>query len=279
MDSTAINRIGELAVSAEKANRLGTPTAALILGNGGGAQRVESIEQLQATRARFRGKFATAQLQDLADYVVARTKNNVRAPGQVQGFIDTADMSAKVFFNLGDDSLPGHADHTAALKLKPTAAYAALLAATARPLDQRALHDFVEDWRDLIVPLFDGAPDATRLANTLAAIRDITIETARKVNLVERDMGATRSAMETVDARSSLTLPGGFEFTASPYEGLAVRTFRLRLGVNTGGDKVALVLRIQQAEQVTEQIARDFRTRLAALLGTACPLTLGTFTP
>ncbi|HET6807224.1 MAG TPA: DUF2303 family protein [Frateuria sp.] len=279
MDRSAIESIGQLAIEAQKANHIDADTPALILRDQSGAQKVVSIEHLQPGRSRFRGAFATRQLPDFAAYVTAETENTPRPAGSVQGFIDTDDMSAKVFFNLGNLEHAGHADHHATLKLKPTAAYAALQAATIRSLDQRALHDFVEDWRDNIVPLFDGQPDANRLANTLAAIRDITVETARKVNLVERDMGATRSAMESVDARSTLTLPSGFEFRAVPYEGLAERTFRLRLGVTTGGDKVGLVLRIQQAEQSTEDIAKDFRDRLAAKLGTACPLTLGTFTP
>ena len=76
-----------------------------------------------------------------------------------------------------------------------------------------------------------------------------------------------------------LRLPSGFEFRCVPYAGLPPRVFRLRLGVNTGGDKLTLVLRIQQAEQHTEAIAEDFRATLAAKLGTASTLTLGTFTP
>lgn len=279
MDSSTVNAIGQLAIEAAQANRIDADTPALILRTEEGSQQVVSIEHLQPGRSRFRGAFATRQLPDFAAYVIAETENAARERGSVQGFIDTDNMCAKVFFNLGNLEHAGHADHHATLKLKPTAAYAALQAATARSLDQRALHDFVEDWRDSIVPVFDGQADATRLANTLAAIRDITVETARKVNHVERDMGATRSAMESIDARSTLTLPSGFEFRTVPYDGLAERTFRLRLGVITGGDKVALTLRIQQAEQVTEDIAKDFRDRLATKLGTACPLTLGTFTP
>lgn len=279
MDRSAIESIGQLAIEAAGANHIHADTPAVILRDPDGGQKVQSLEHLQPGRSRYRGAFVTRQLPDFATYVVSETENTTRPTGSVQGFIDTEAMHAKVFFNLGNLEHAGHADHHATLKLKPTAAYAALLAAAARPHDQRSLHDFVEDWREQIVPLFDGQPDASRLANTLAAIRDITVETARKVNLVERDMGATRSAMESVDARSTLTLPSGFDFHAVPYDGLAERTFRLRLGVTTGGDKVGLVLRIQQAEQITEDIAKDFRDRLAALLGTACPLTLGIFTP
>ena len=148
MDSSTVNAIGQLAIEAAQANRIDADTPALILRTEHAGQQVVSIEHLQPGRSRFRGAFATRQLPDFAAYVIAETENAARERGSVQGFIDTDNMCAKVFFNLGNLEHAGHADHHATLKLKPTAAYAALLAATARSLDQRTLHDFVEDWRD-----------------------------------------------------------------------------------------------------------------------------------
>jgi len=279
MDSTAVDHIAQLAVEAARANLLDTDTPAVILTARDGSQRLESIEHLQPGRSRLRGKFASSALQDFADYVVMHHESAADlAPAQ--GFIDTNKMAATVYFNLGDHEHPGHGDYLAALALKPTAAYAAMQAACMRPLGQRELHDFLEDWRDNIFPLYDGEENTGKpYSAALAAVRDITIETARSVNSVERDMGATRSAMESVDAKSKLVLPSGFLFKAVPYDGLQERTFNLRLGVNTGGDKLTLVLRIQQQEAITEAIAKDFRDRLAAKLGAASSLTLGTFTP
>lgn len=279
MDRTAIEAIGQLAIEAVAGNRLNTDTPAVILTARDGTQHVQSLEHLQPGRSRLRGKFTSNSLQDFAEFVV--TRHEVTAdPAPAQGFIDTDKMAATVYFNLGDHEHPGHGDHLAALALKPTAAYAAMQAACSRALDQRALHDFLEDWRDNIFPLYDGEESTGKpYSAALAAVRDITIETARSVNSVERDMGATRSAMESVDAKSRLVLPSGFLFKAVPYDGLQERTFTLRLGVNTGGDKLTLVLRIQQAEAITEAIAKDFRDRLAAKLGAASSLTLGTFTP
>jgi len=279
MDSSAIDRIAQLATEADRANVLDTDTPAIILTSRDGTQRVESLEHLQPGRSRLRGKFTSTALQDFADFVVTRHESAADlAPAQ--GFIDTDKMTATVFFNLGDHEHPGHGDHLATLALKPTAAYAAMRDACSKPLGQRELHDFLEDWRDNIFPLYNGEADAGKpYSAALAAVRDITIDTARSVNSVERDMGATRSAMESVDAKSKLVLPSGFLFKAVPFDGLQERTFTLRLGVNTGGDKLTLVLRIQQAEAITEAIAKDFRDRLAAKLGAASSLTLGTFTP
>jgi uncharacterized protein YfdQ (DUF2303 family) len=279
MDRSAIESIGQLAIEAASANHLSTDTPALILTDNSGAQKLVSIEHLQPGRSRYRGTFATQNLGAFADYVIATVDNNT-PPTPAKGFIDPDKMCATAYFNLGDHEHPGHGDNTASLKLKPTAAYAALLAATQKQAhDQRSLHDFLEDWRDNITVLIDGEPKDNAIAAALAAVRDITIEQARKVQHVERDSGATKSAMESVDARSSLTLPSGFVFKAVPFEGLQERTFRLRLGVNTGGDKIGLSLRIQQAEQISEDIARDFLARLEAKLGVSSSLTLGTFAP
>ncbi|MEO5811580.1 MAG: DUF2303 family protein [Rhodanobacter sp.] len=279
MDSTAVDRIAQLGVEAANANILNTRTSAVILTARDGSQTITSLEHLESGRARYRGKFATPYLQAFADYVVRNRENDSTGP-QPQGFINTDTMQATVFFNLGDREDPGHADYTANLKLQQTAAFTALNRHTGTTLDQRGLHDFIEDWRDNIAVLYNGAADTSKpLSAALAAIRDISIDTARSINSVERDMGATRSAMESVDAKSKHTLPSGFQFRCVPYDGLQERTFNLRLGVNTGSDKLSLVLRIQQAEATTEAIAKDFADRLGALLGTASTLTLGTFTP
>lgn len=279
MDRSAIESIGQLAIDAAKAHHLDTDTPAVILTDSNGAQKVVSIEHLQPGRSRYRGTFGTRSLADFANHVNSTVDNNApRTPAT--SFIDPEASTATAFFNLGDNEHPGHADHLAQLKLKPTAAYAALLATTGqRALEQRAVHDFIEDWRDNIVVLYDGQPKENSVPAALAAIRDITIAQAREARHVERDFGATRSAMESVDAKSTLTLPSGFDFKAVPFDGLQERTFRLRLGVNTGGDKLSLTLRVQQSEQISEAIAKDFLARLGALLGTASTLTLGTFTP
>lgn len=279
MDHTAIQAIGQTAIEAAQANRLATDTPAVILTSRDGTQRIECIEHLQPGRSRYRGKYASNTLADFASYVV-RTHENGLTQGQAQGFIDPDNMACVAYFNLGDNEHPGHADHTASLKLKPSAAYAALRGALAKPHDQRSLHDFIEEWRDFIVPMTAGVPDTTRtIPSVLAAVRSITIDKARSDTHDDRDFGATRSTMESVDAKSQHTLPTGLVFRCVPHEGLPSREFRLRLGVSTGGDKLVLVLRLQQAEAVQEAIAADFCAALSDKLRTACSLVLGTFAP
>lgn len=275
MDSSTIDRIGQLAIEANGSNCLEHVNAIVLHDD----QKVHSLEKFSPGRTRYRGAFATTSLPAFVQHVEHTRETLLGDAPQLQGFVDTEAMTATVYFNLGDATKPGHGDHRATLNLKPTAAYAALRIAAGRAHDQRSLHDFLEDWRENIVPIYGTTPDESKMASALAAIRDITIETARTVQSEVRDMGGTASAMERVDAASRLTLPSGFDFRCTPYEGLTARTFRLRLGVNTGNDKISLVLRIQQAEQAAEAIANEVQALLADKLGTTSSLTLGTFTP
>ena len=279
MDQSAIHAISQLSVDAAKANLLETDTPAIVLSAANGTQTLASIEYLQPGRSRFRGAYETNGLLAFAEHVLAQAAAS--GASQAQTFIDPNAVSAKTYFNLGDHEHPGHGDHTATLNLMPTAAYAALLAIAGRPLSQAWLHDFVEDWRDIIVPVYGATADSSRISSALAAIRNITIETARKVNLAEGDFSQSRSAMESIDARSDHELPSRFVLTTVPYEGLPSRAFHLRLSVMTGGagEKLSLVLRIQQAEQVSEDIANDFRQQLIDRIGDASVLFIGTFNP
>lgn len=279
MDQSTVRAIGDLAVEAQKANRIETDTPAAILRSESGGQKVVSLEQFEPGRSRYRGTFATNGLMAFAEHVVKTAEAN--GSQKVKTFIDPENVRATAFFNLGDFEHPGHADHKAQLTLKPTAAYAALKLATATPMNQRQLHDFLEDWRDIVVPVYGETADASRMASALAAVRSITIEQARKVNLAESDFGASRSTMESVDAKSEHTLPARFNFSAIPYEGFTQRTFVLRLGVLTGApsEQLRLQLRVMQVEKVEEEITAEFRNLLDTQISAASDLFIGTFQP
>lgn len=278
MDQTAIDRIAQLAVAANQSNQLETFLPAIVLRDAEGAETLNSLERFDAHRARFRGRFNTTSIHALAEYT-HQTAISRGAPGE--GFIDVNGMTARIYFNLHTpEGKAGHADHFAEVKLETSAAYGALMKYAHTPLDQRALHDFLEDWNLHITALYNGEPDASKpLSAALAAIRSITVETARQSTSDVRDMGSTRSAMETVDARSKHTLPSGFIFECQPYAGLPSVPFHLRLGVTTGDDKVSLILRVQQREAIREAIGENFRRTLENLVGQDATLLLGTFTP
>lgn len=274
MDQSTIDSIAALAVQAEHAKVLGTHMPTLLVRNCDGTEEVVSIEGYAEHRSRFRGTYRTCVINELVGYITDWRENGGSSE-QPQAFIDPDKMTAVAIFNLGDVTTPGHADHRAELTLKKTAPFAALMGRPAE-FNQRQLADWLEDWRDHLVPV-NATGDQVNMAAAIAAVRDVSVEKARTDQHTVRDLGASRSAMESVDAKSAHTLPTAFEFACVPYEGITARTVVLRLGVNTGDDKLRFTLRLLQAEAVAEAIALDFRDVLTAKLGTTCRVRIGQF--
>ena len=242
------------------------PAALIITGD----QRIESLERLQPLRNRFRGALSTSSLPDFSEYVKG-------VATKAAGFVDVEKMKANVFFNLGNAELPGHGDWHASLALAPTAAYRALQQLESKRFDQAGLIDWLEDWNDVLVADFaDGNASLTR---AVAAVRKMKISTKAEATHTTSDFGASRSALEEIEASSADALPTGFRLATEPYEGLSSRSFSLKLSVLTGGEKPVLTLRWLRKEQQLEEIAREFKRVLGDQLGDAASLTIGTFDP
>lgn len=232
--------------------------------------KVHNLEKYQALRARFRGALNTNSLTDFANYVVGR--NGPAA----QGFVNQDAMSCEVFFNLGDEAAPGHADDTATLKLKPTAAYTALSAIAGKKLSQKELAEWMEDWR-LNLTAADPADATLSMVQAIAAVRNITIKAIAERTSVEGNFSANRSAMDAIEAASQDTLPAKLHFNIVPYEGLGQRVFTLALSVLNGEDKPVLKPRWVGEELQREEIAKEFKTVLAKEVGGTATLLLGSF--
>lgn len=291
MDQNAIQLIQDTAIAAVKGNRIDTHTPAILLRDTDGVQRVVSLESFEAHRSRFRGTFSTASLQDFAQYVIKRVGG--------QGFIQPDSLAATVIFNLDVDSngspvavtgestlvpCAGHGDHRAALTLKASPAYAALQAASKTQYAQKALIEWLEDWWDCLAADYPDATgnnpnDLLRMSQALNALRKVKVEESVKVVHTEKDFGASRSALEDVEASSDIGLPRGFRFTCKPSEDLDVREFYLRLGVLTGGEKPAFVLRWSKREADIEAIGQNFKAKLLDAIGDKATMLLGTFDP
>lgn len=233
---------------------------------------LQDAERHLPGRTRFRGQMLTACIADFVSFVKAEGVKG-------DGFIDADNHSAKVFFNLGTKSDPGHADHAATLKLKATAAFHALLNADGARSDQRGLIDWIEDWAGNLRAYGSNPAESKSLTEALAAIRQVTIKASKETESTEEDFRGARSTLEEVEAKSRIGLPGGFFFRCEPYLGLPARDFQLRLAVITSGDKPALSLRIVRREAAEEAITEDFKRVLIEEIGDAASMTIGTFTP
>ncbi len=264
-----LNQIVAHALAATQRN-LDTNTPSIMLPE---HYSVHSLENLQAGRARFRGALSTESLEDFCKYVDLHTT----AEEPSQAFIDADAMSCKAYFNLGDEQNPGHADNTATLSLKPTAAYQALKAIANRAHTQQDLAEWMEDWNThLTVIGTDDEHIPTHVA--VQKIRTITIKAASERTSSEKNFGASQSSMDSIEAAHAEQQPSDLLFKFAPYEGLKEQTFILRLSVITG-DKPLLKPRWVQQEQQQEDIAQEFKQVLTSEIGGLVELTIGTFTP
>jgi uncharacterized protein YfdQ (DUF2303 family) len=263
--------VAALAVEAANANKLDTPTPAVILR---GDQKIQSTEHLLGNRARFRGVMATTSLADFVAYTKER-------PGG-RGFIHPEEPKAMLFFNIGTVDNPGHCDDRAVLELKETAALRALRAIDGRQQTQKAAAEWLEDWAaelELSATDSDGSP--VPLAGAIRAIGSITVKTIQEATSEVRDFGAKRSALEEIEARATgyNSLPAKIHFSVQPCPGLPKRGGTLRVSLLTGGDKPQLVLRFIGREQFDEGVIRDFKAALVDEIGDAASLVIGVFNP
>lgn len=268
----ALNQI--TATHAAAAGReLNTHTPAILLPE---HYAVQQLEKLQEFRSRFRGSMTTTSLPDFCAHVQRRVE--AKGPdGIADGFIDADTMSCRVFFNLGDEESPGHADDTASLKLKPTAPFAAARAIAGQRLSQSQLAEWIEDWASFLRVVGTEGEDIP-VGVAVQKIRTITVKATAERTSTETSFSAGRSVMDQIEAAHAERQPADLLFTCHPYEGLLPCTITLRLSV-IAGDKPTLVARWVQQEAQEEEIAQEFKEVLRTRIGRITNLTLGTFSP
>lgn len=253
LDQTAIKEIRDMTLSQLLEEKLfSTDCPAVALPE---SVQIESLEDYQLGRFRFRGKLQTANIPDFVRYCKGFAGEGVRS------FINAESMEAVTVFNLGTIVDPGHADNTAALKLKKTAPFKALLNINGQKNRQKELAEWLEDWSEYLLA-FTADGEVLDIKKAIGGVRKITIESSSNSDHVDSDFGAKRSLMESVEARGQESMPAAFEFKCVPYEGLSERAFRLRYSILTGGDVPVLVLRIVQLETVEEEMAVEFQALL-----------------
>lgn len=226
------------------------------------------LEKFMPTRRRARGDMSTTDLASFAAYIESYADLGSTV------FIDAPHMKAVAVLNLGDTKMPGHADNKAHFHCKQTAAYESLNEMTDSQKTQTAIAEWLEDWAPNIQCFHEN--EKVNPIHAVAAFRSITIESARKVESESRQLGATLSALESVQAGSKHMLPTHIYFNAKPYAELAERIFVMRVSIITS-EKPQIILRISQEEIHKEEMAQELQkliknsitsTKVQVLVGT-----------
>lgn len=231
---------------------------------------IHDLEKYLPGRQRLRGIFNTRALAAFTDYCADHDRDGAVC------FVDPETMSATTVFNLGTEDDPGHCDFKACLTMKPTAEFQALQSINGQRVDQKTLAEFVEDW-SVNLNAQDAENADLRIARVAMAIRAMTIEGNSKRDSDVGDYSQSRSALETVEAKSRHQLPAAIQFSCVPYEGLKLHTFFLRLSV-TGGDDIRFKVQIKRMEAEVEAIGNELAENISqAMDGKALKVCVGTF--
>lgn len=268
-NAEAIQKIIDVATAANNQTKLQPLPVALVPGS----MSLKDIEPYMDKRARYRGILTTAVIDTFTYYVMQSEDDSPNV------FIDSDNLSATGYLNLGDIDNPGHGDHRAELTLKRTAAFNAINTIDGSAIDQKELVEWVQDWHEYL-SFESESGDTIPLAKAIAAIRNITIEAKAESTHSDGDFSARRSGFESIEASSrENTLPAIFVFKCRPCDSLKEREFGLRMSIITSTDKPKLKLRIKQKDALLESIAEEFKALLTDKLGDNATIYIGTFQP
>jgi uncharacterized protein YfdQ (DUF2303 family) len=213
--------------------------------------QLHDVQHLQAAPARHKGKFITPSINSLGIYL-----GDKNAPI----FVQADQGKATAILNAGIAGEPGHADDLAIWQPEKTAAHEAFSKITSGAMMQQTLAEFCEDWTANLSFYRDSETIPPKQA--IAAIRAITIETAKKAESTVQQLSASRSTFESVAATSKEPPPTHIYFKCRPFANFQERTYACRLAILTGPLVPAMRLHVIQTEPHTEEIAQEFIAKI-----------------
>lgn len=239
--------------------------------------RLEDTEEYQENRNRFRGHYDTESSKSFAQYVTDRKTVD-------KCFVDKTNLSAmrcQAIFNLGDEEKAGHADDVANLVLPITDEFNALR--SLGRASQAKIIDFIQDYAHCLT-FSDQDEDSEQSNNVsfshaLKAFRSVTVKTAKEMTSSVNDMSSSKSALERIEADSSIRLPRFVHMTTSLYEDLPEVVVTARVAIITDGDSLGLSLRIVAQQKELNDAAQRFVDLVTTILPKETPIYVGTFQP
>lgn len=272
MDKSAIQQIQlaqalDAAQEALEGQHLAKPVVALPC-----EMKLHDLEEFAAFKTAFTGRFATSSLNDFAHYTL--TNNEAGS----QCFVSDGKLAASVIFDLGDAKAAGHCRHKAELEMQRTAEYRALLQINGDSLSQRGFAEFMEDWADFITPL-DCEGEVVHITKAIGAVRRVTIEAHASSEHDVQDFRSSRSALESVEAKTDNGLPAELLFQCRPSVDLPEFNFYVRVSLLTGGSAPKFTLRVKRYEKLVEEIQDAFKALVVEKLEGKLPVFLGNFQP
>lgn len=210
---------------------------------------IASLEGYQPTRNQYRAQFSTALVEDFAGYVMKHKGDEC--------FLNTEERIAKVIFDKGTVEQPGHCMHTATLEPMITPEFKALKSFEGQAVPQRKFIEFMEDWRHFWAAMDDNG-DPVLQPKAFAAMRSMSVENMTKATSNVDDMASSRSAMESIEARSAGVQLRRFIFKLEPYEGFQETEIECRFGFRASNG-LDLSIAIIGSGQLDKSLSDEFQ--------------------
>jgi uncharacterized protein YfdQ (DUF2303 family) len=276
MEAQAIEKLQDMVLAAYEGLQQDMHCPSVVLPKG---YELMNLEHLDHVRYRFRGQVSTGALGQFAKVCLDTGQaNNGMTP---VCFVDAEEMAATAIFNIGNQSEPGHCDHTCVLQMKKTPEYAALLRLDGDMKSQADFAEWLEEWRDFVschAGTFDNMKGMT-IVKAVASVRNMKSVNKLEVGTREGHHATGSQVLASSELDDADNFPSWICFNCKPYEDLAERQIWLRVSsTHGGGDKPRLVARILRKNKVLEEIATEF-TKLVeeSLMEGQVKVYMGTF--
>ena len=250
MDSSAIEAIASLAIAKAAKNDDYLVTHV--------NQKLHPLESFAGQPSRFRGKFATNSLDDFIRYLTTNADEDTGL------YIDYLNGSASAIIDQGEPKDPYWGSHTAKLSLIKTPDYAEVLRLDGERLKQQDLIDFVEDYPACFQFLDNDLTPVPDNKAVLGILRKVKVSNNKATESNIGNFASSATAMEQIEMRAAgnESLPAGFNFKCTPYDGFDFYILACQLRAITDGESVAFKYRIIGLENAQKAIATELHQRI-----------------
>jgi uncharacterized protein YfdQ (DUF2303 family) len=221
--------------------------------------RVESLERFAEAPTRHRGTYHADHLEDYCAYLAANANLGTFPHCFISVGTEPSDAtSAVTIFDYGFTEMPQWREHNAILRTCATDAARSLFELIDRPLTQKVLLDFIDDYAPNCAFFRQGDQRiATDIARTEFA--NMTIDSVRTLNSKRDDFQRERSALEKLSMGNGL--PNRLVFSCAPWRGFSCHDLRVRLSAAEVSSGIAITASLVgfdeiKADLVAELIAK-----------------------
>jgi uncharacterized protein YfdQ (DUF2303 family) len=259
MDSSAIDAIRDL-TAAERANNVISdhPAVSIPLAIVPDSHKLLDLEKYTEQPARFRGLFGTLLIQEFISYI------NENGSSSTGIFVNPEEAQAQAIINMGYIDLPQWGDHKAALNLKKSPEFGALLSYRNSKMNQQEFIDFAEDWSENI-QFIDEQHINIDFKTAINAIRRLTVSATQNSESNVGNFSASQSSLDAIEVKAAGTTPPyAFIFRFTPYDSFTQRTLVCQIRALTDCKAVNLKYRITGLDQHIDSIGQEFKALLNA---------------